>query len=150
MLIDGFAMIRSKGRKILAVLLFCFISTVVCGVPANAVRNDLSLLLSKSNEQIYPTGAQFSGFVKFSTSFFQACTCVNIPRFVSSYPQSLIFRKGQMLSDIEQNMFSAQSVYYLVRFLIHLLPVIYKLFFTGSLASKCFILVLKPLKTQSL
>ncbi|HAH24568.1 MAG TPA: hypothetical protein DCL77_12595, partial [Prolixibacteraceae bacterium] len=47
-------MIRSIGRKILGVLVVCFVSTVVCGMPANAVRNDLSLLWSKSNRLINP------------------------------------------------------------------------------------------------
>lgn len=40
---------KTSGRKILRVFIFCFVSLVFCGLTANAKRNNLNLLLSKYN-----------------------------------------------------------------------------------------------------
>jgi hypothetical protein len=45
-------MIKSKGRKILGVFIFCFISIGVFGTSENVLRNDLPLLLSKTKSNI--------------------------------------------------------------------------------------------------
>lgn len=47
------------GRKLLRVLLFCFISISVFGISENALRNDLPLLLSNFDKLSYPKNFGF-------------------------------------------------------------------------------------------
>ena len=105
-------MIKSSDRKILWVLLFCFVSTVVCGVPANAFRNDLSLLLSKSSDPVLPLVPHQSGLGQFFLAPFQSYTYIDNQEWMAAASglTHTTFRNVPGFADIVQSVASPKSV----------------------------------------
>lgn len=72
---DGFAMIRLRGRKILRVFYYCFVSFVFCGVSVNTSRSEIYPLLSNpSHHNLH----DFDAFISSTLSNKNATAVVDI------------------------------------------------------------------------
>ena len=80
----GFAMDKLMGRIILGVVVFCFVSSVLCGISANTFRTDSLLQCSQAifSFNSVNTITRTYDLTNDITSGYIALTIVSVPQFI--------------------------------------------------------------------